>query len=54
MALGRRKGIDASDIASVDFREFKETQYNILAKELREHLDMKRIYEILENGVEGS
>ena len=31
---------------------FKETQYNILASELRKHLDMKRIYEILEEGIE--
>ena len=29
-----------------------QTQYDILASELRKHLDMKKIYEILEKGVE--
>ncbi len=31
-------------------RHLKETQYDILAAELRKHLDMKKIYEILEEG----
>ena len=35
----------------MDFKEFKETQYDILAQELRKHLDMKAIYRILEEGV---
>ena len=39
-ALGEKKGIDTSDITGVDFQEFKETQYDILAQALREHLDM--------------
>lgn len=51
-ALGRKKGMDTGEITGVDFREFKETQYDILAAALREHLDMKRIYEILEQGIE--
>ena len=29
---------------------YKETQYDLLAETLRKHLDMKRIYEILEEG----
>ena len=51
-AVGEKKGIDVSDMAGVDFAAFKETQYNILASELRKHLDMTRIYEILEEGIE--
>ena len=51
-AVGEKKGIDVSDMAGVDFAAFKETQYDILASELRKHLDMKRIYEILEEGIE--
>lgn len=51
MALGRQKGIDAGEIAGVDFAAFKETQYDLLAAGLREHLDMEKIYEILERGV---
>ena len=50
-ALGRKKGLDMSEIAAVDFQEFKETQYDLLAAGLREHLDMKKIYQILEEGI---
>lgn len=50
-ALGRKKGIDTEEITGVDFKEFKEMQYDILAQELRKHLDMKAIYRILEEGV---
>lgn len=51
MSLGRMKGIDATEIAGVDFQAFKETQYDKLAAGLREHLDMKRIYQILDEGI---
>lgn len=50
-ALGRKKGINTDEITGVDFQEFKETQYDILADALREHLDMKKIYSILEEGI---
>lgn len=50
-ALGRKKGIDVSEMTGVDFAAFKEMQYDILASELRKHLDMKKIYEILEEGI---
>ena len=40
-----------SEMEGVDFAAFKETQYDILAAELRKHMDMKKIYEILENGI---
>ena len=45
--IGRMKGIDTENITGVDFQAFKETQYDILAAELRKHLDMDKIYEIL-------
>ena len=51
-AVGDKKGIDVSEMAGVDFAAFKETQYDILAAELRKHLDMKKIYEILDEGIE--
>ena len=47
-------GYDTSLQAPLDdktYQEFKETQYDLLADGLREHLDMKKIYEILEEGV---
>ncbi len=50
-ALGRAKGLDLSQIHSVDFATFKETQYDLLAKGLRAHLDMEKIYRILETGL---
>ena len=49
--LGEEKGIDVSHMTGVDFAQFKETQYDKLAQGLREHLDMKKIYEILEQGI---
>ena len=49
--IGEKKGLDVSGMTGMDFQAFKETQYDILAAELRKHLDMKKIYEILEEGV---
>ena len=49
--LGEKKGIDVSQMTGIDFAAFKETQYDILAAELRKHLDMKKIYESLEQGI---
>ena len=50
-ALAEKKGITLSDLEQVDFAAFKETQYNLLAEGLRAHLDMEKIYEILETGI---
>lgn len=50
-ALGAQKGIDVSEMTGMDFAAFKETQYDKLAQGLRKHLDMKKIYEILEKGI---
>ena len=50
-AIGAEKGLDVSQMTGVDFASFKETQYDKLAKGLREHLDMKKIYEILNQGI---
>ncbi|HJB16844.1 MAG TPA: cobyric acid synthase [Candidatus Blautia excrementipullorum] len=49
-AAGEKKGVDVSRMEGVDFASFKEQQYDILAAELRKHLDMKKIYEILDRG----
>ncbi len=49
--IGKQKGIDTENITGVDFQAFKETQYDILAAELRRHLDMEKIYEILNAGL---
>ena len=47
----REKGDYTSDLEQVDFAAFKETQYNLLAEGLRAHLDMEKIYKILETGI---
>ena len=52
--IGKKKGLDMSQIKGMDFAAFKETQYDLLAEGLRKHLDMKKIYEILEAGIETS
>ena len=39
------------DLKAVDLKDFKERQYDLLADDLRSHLDMKKIYEILEGGI---
>ena len=49
--LCERKGLDPQQIAAVDFTQYKETQYDLLAKGVRESLDMNRIYQILEEGI---
>ena len=49
--IGEKKGLDVSGMTGMDFKAFKETQYDILAAELRKHLDMEKIYQILEEGI---
>ena len=49
-ALAERKGLALpvdSGSRSVDFKAFKESQYDLLADTLRKSLDMKAIYNIL-------
>ena len=36
--------------AEADQRAYKEAQYDLLAENLRRHLDMEKIYEILDGG----
>lgn len=50
-ALAARKGVELSKLGAMDYQAYKETQYDLLAKTLREHLDMERIYQILEEGI---
>ena len=51
--LACRKGLKimATEQQMADHHAFKETQYDLLADTLRTHLDMKKIYEILETGI---
>ena len=50
-ALAAKKGIDPDRLGKVSDAEHKQTQYDILAATMRAHMDMKKIYEILEAGI---
>lgn len=50
-SLAQQKGIDASTLGTVSGQEYKEQQYDRLAAGMREHMDMKKIYAIMERGI---
>lgn len=45
--LYEKKGLRADELESFDIKEFKNSQYNLLAQEVRNSLDMEKIYKIL-------
>lgn len=45
--LLKKKGLEYEDLHGVDYRSYKEQQYDLLAEELRKHLDMDKIYKIM-------
>ncbi len=49
-AFLEKKGMDTAEMETLDLQSYKEKQYNKLADLLRENVDMKRIYEILNHG----
>lgn len=44
-----KKGLTADELEHFDIKEFKNTQYDLLADTVRSALDMKKIYDILKN-----
>ncbi|RDU24545.1 cobyric acid synthase [Anaerosacchariphilus polymeriproducens] len=50
-SIGEQKGLDVNNMKSINFQEFKETQYDLLAAKMREHLNIEKIYEILMEGI---
>lgn len=46
-ALARKKGLDLESAGNMDYRSYKEQQYDKLARELRNSLDMEAIYRIM-------
>lgn len=48
--LARARGIAVETLGVQDFKKYKEEQYTKLAAQMRRHLDMKAIYEMLEQG----
>ena len=47
-----RKGLPVTGSA-VDWKAYKEKQYDLLAEGVRAGMDMKRVYQILDDGVSG-
>lgn len=50
-ALAERKGVDPALLGRVSGEEHKQREYDRLAQTLREHMDMKTVYRILEEGI---
>ena len=46
--LAAAKGLDLGEIKTQDARLFRESQYEILAQEIRTHLDMDAVYRIIQ------
>jgi len=46
-AIAKKKGVSVETDSVSDYADYKEAQYELLAKEMRNALDMKKIYEIL-------
>ncbi|ADY57149.1 adenosylcobyric acid synthase (glutamine-hydrolysing) [Syntrophobotulus glycolicus DSM 8271] len=47
----KSKGIEETGVGPVNYRAYKDGQYNLLAEALRQTLDMDAIYTILEEGI---
>ncbi len=50
-ALLSRKGLSMDDVKVIDYQEYKQHQYDLLAQSVREHLDMEKVYAIVEKGL---
>lgn len=46
-SLAQAKGISADGFDTIDYKTYKESQYDLLADTLRSHMDMERIYSIM-------
>lgn len=51
-AIAENKGIDCGSIRAVNMQEYKNRQYDILADNVRNNLDLDAVYRILEKGVD--
>ena len=50
--LLEKKGIEGAVTENITYETYKNQQYDLLADGLRDSLDMKKIYEILEAGID--
>ncbi len=49
--LYKSKGLNYDEVTAVDVKAYKESQYDLLAKIMRENIDMDMIYDILNNEI---
>jgi adenosylcobyric acid synthase len=49
--LGKNKHLDTTQMQAVDYRTYKQTQYDLLADGLRKSLDLNAVYDILNRGI---
>ena len=50
-SLLKAKGINYNTIKTIDTNKYKDTQYNFLADTMRQNMDIKQIYDILEGTI---
>lgn len=50
--LREKKGLDQKENTTCSYLELKEAEYERLADHVRKHVDMEKIYQIIEEGVE--
>ncbi|MGI5921232.1 MAG: cobyric acid synthase [Syntrophomonadaceae bacterium] len=50
-ALCNEKGLDYGEVSGVNVHAYKEQQYDLLARGIRENIDIDLLYEIIEKGV---
>lgn len=53
MTLLKEKGYDCKNVKVFDIEEYKQKQYDILADAIRQSMDMERVYDILDKGMNG-
>ncbi|TDB61686.1 cobyric acid synthase [Photorhabdus khanii] len=53
-ALRQRKGLMAYQGDTLDYTDYKQTQFDLLAEAMRKHLDIERIYQCMKNHQQGS
>ncbi len=50
-SLAEAKGVKLEEMPRISLMDYKNQQYDLVADTLRKHLDMNKIYEILESGI---
>lgn len=50
-ALAHKKGVSLPDLKPINYKEYKEKQYDRLADTLRAYINMGEIYKIMEEGI---